>query len=196
MLKIRRYFLSGLLITLPVFLSIYILFIGFRFIDGILGKFINAYLKHHVGFAVPGLGLILGVFSILFIGFITTNFLGKKIFHILEHWFLKFPMIRLIYLPTKQIIHSLISNEQQAFKKVVLVEYPSEGMWSVGFVTNETFREAREKTGEDLLHVLIGSTPSPFSGYLVLIPKRKVKFLEMSIEDAIKLIVSGGIVKP
>jgi len=109
---------------------------------------------------------------------------------------LKFPLVRQIYPATKQIVQSFFSQEHSAFKKVVLVEYPSKGIWSIGFITNESFKEAQEKVGEELMHVFIATTPSPFSGFLVLVPKKDVKFLEMSVEDGIKLIVSGGIVKP
>lgn len=196
MSKVRRYFVTGLLVTLPIFFTLYFLFAAFRFIDSIWGKVINYYLKKHLGFAVPGLGFILGIVTVMIIGFISTNFLGKKILHALEGWFLKFPLIKQLYPAVKQIISSLISKDKPAFKKVVLVEFPSKGIWSVGFVTNDSFRKAQEKAGGELIHVLIGTTPSPFSGFFILIPKNEVKFLDISIEEAIKLIASGGIVKP
>ena len=102
----------------------------------------------------------------------------------------------MIYDPAKQIVDSFTSHEKPAFKKVVIVEYPSKGVWSIGFLTNESFAEAQRKVGEDLLHVFIATTPSPLTGFLALIPKREVKILDIPVEDGIKLIVSGGIVKP
>lgn len=182
--------------TLPVFLTMYFLFVAFKFIDGIWGKVINFYLKKHLGFAIPGLGFILGILTVLAVGFIATNFLGKKLFHSVEGWFLRLPVIRQVYPAVKQIIDALISKDKPAFKKVVMVEFPSKGLWSVGFVTNESFAKAQEKAGTELIHVLIGTTPSPFSGFFVLVPKSDVKFLDISTEEAIKLIASGGIVKP
>jgi len=196
MSRIKRYFGTGLLITLPVFLTVYFLFIIFNFIDGIWGKVINFYLKKYFGFSIPGLGIILGLITVIIVGFVATNFMGKRFFALLERWFLKFPFIRQIYPAARQIVGSFISKESPAFKKVVLVEYPSKGMWSIGFITNDSFKEANEKTGEELLHVFIATTPSPLTGFLVLVPKKAIKVLDMSIEDGVKLIVSGGIVKP
>ena len=168
----------------------------FRFLDGIWGKVINYYLKKYVGFVIPGLGIILGLITVLVVGFIATNFIGKRIFKALESWFLKFPFIRQIYPAARQIVDSFISRHGPAFKKVVLVEYPSAGIWAIGFITNDSFREANEKTGKDLLHVLIATTPSPLTGFLVLVPRSKVTILDISVEEGIKLIISGGIVKP
>lgn len=196
MLKIRRYFVTGLLLVLPIFISFYILFVVFRFVDGIFGGLINSYLKANFGFFIPGIGFILGGATVLFSGFLATHFLGKKALPALERWFLKFPVIRQVYPSTKQIISFLFSKDKTSFKKVALVEYPSKGLWSVGFITNDGFEEAQKKTGEELVHVLIATTPSPWSGFLVLAPKKDIKFLDISVEDGMKLIISGGILKP
>jgi uncharacterized membrane protein len=194
--KIRHYFATGLLITLPIFFTLYLIYVVFRFIDGIWGKVINFYLNRNFGITVPGLGIILGIITVIIVGFITTNFFGKRIFHALEGWFLKFPFIRQIYPAAKQIVDSFISKESPAFKKVVLIEYPSKGLWSVGFMTNDSFTEAEKASGEGLMHVFVATTPSPLTGFLVLVPKRDVKFLDISVEQGVKLIVSAGIVKP
>lgn len=194
--KIRHYFATGLLVTLPVFFTLYLIFIIVRFIDGIWGKLINFYLRKYLGFGIPGLGFILAVITVLVVGFIAANFLGKRVFRALEHWFLKFPFIRQIYPAAKQIVDSFISKDSPAFKKVVLVEYPSKGLWAIGFLTNESFREAEEKAGTELLHIFIATTPGPLTGFLVLVPKDEVRFLDISVEEGVKLIVSGGIIKP
>lgn len=196
MSRVKRYFLTGFFIILPAFITAYVLYAIFMFIDGIWGKVINFYLRKHLGFAIPGLGFILGMLTILVIGFVATNLLGKRIFNFFEHMFRKFPMIKLIYDPAKQIVDSFVSREKPAFKKVVLVEYPSKGIWSVGFLTNDGFKEAQEKTGEELLHIFIATTPSPLTGFLILVPKRDVKILDIPVDSGIKLVVSGGIVKP
>ncbi|MCX5716209.1 MAG: DUF502 domain-containing protein, partial [Candidatus Omnitrophica bacterium] len=141
-------------------------------------------------------GIVLGILLILVIGFIVSHLLSKRALPAIEGWFLRLPWIRQIYPPIKQIIGFIFSKEKAAFKKVALVEYPSKGIWSVGFMTNEGFREAQEKTGQELVHILIGTTPSPWSGFFIMVPKNQVKFLDMSVEDGIKLIVSGGILKP
>lgn len=196
MSKIRRYFVTGLLIILPSFITVYILYGIFTFVDGIWGKVINFYLRKHLGFTIPGLGFLLGIATIIIVGFFATNFFGKKLFLLFENWFLKLPLIRQVYMPAKQIIDSFISKDKHAFKKVVLVEYPSKGIWSIGFLTNDSFREAEEKTSQEMMHVFIATTPSPLTGFLILVPKRDIKFLDISVEQGVKLIVSGGIIKP
>jgi len=194
--KLKRYFITGLLTILPIFLTLSILLIIFRLIDNIIGRIINSYLKAEFGFSIPGLGFILAILIILIIGFVVSHLLSKRALPLIESWFLKLPGIRHVYPSIKQIVGFIFSKDKDVFKKVVLVEYPSKGIWSVGFMTNEGFREAQELTGQELVHVLIGSTPSPWSGFFILVPKNAVKFLEMSAEDGVKLIVSGGILKP
>jgi len=196
MSRIRHYFIAGLLIILPLFVTFYLLFIIFRFIDGLSGGFINSYLQKYLGFSIPGAGFIVGIFFVLLVGFFTTHFLGKRIPSFFERWLLRFPFIRQVYPPAKQIIHFFVSKEKFSFRQVVMIEYPCKGIWSVGFITNEGFKEAEEKTGQELLHVFIATTPGPFSGFLVLVPKKDVKFLDIPVEDGLKLIVSGGIINP
>lgn len=195
-MKIRRYLGTGLLITLPVFITLYFLFIVFRFIDGICGRPVNFIIQRHLGFSIPGIGFIIGLLIVFAIGFIATNYFGKKLVRVLEGWFLKFPFIRQIYPAAKQIVDSFISKESPAFKKVVLVQYPSKGLWAIGFLTNESFAEANKKSGRDLLHIFIATTPSPLTGYLTLIPREDVQELDISVEEGVKLIITGGIVKP
>ena len=194
--KIRHYFATGLLITLPVFFTLYIMYTALVFIDGVCGKVLNFYIKKHLGFTIPGVGIILGIVTVFLIGFVAANFLGKKFLHALESWFLKFPFIRQVYPAAKQIVDSFVSKEGPSFKKVVLVEYPSKGLWAVGFLTNDGFKEACLKTGAELVHVFVPHTPSPLTGFLVLVARQDIKILDIPVEDGIKLIISGGIVKP
>ena len=196
MKRLKRYFATGILVGLPVFLTLYLLFIIFKFLDSLFGVIINKYLEEVLGFTLPGMGLILGILLILITGFIVSHLLSEKALPVIEGWFLKLPAIRQVYPPIKEIVSFIFSRDKPAFKKVVLVEYPSAGIWSVGFMTNDGFREAQEKLGQELVHILIGSTPSPWSGFFILVPKDKVKFLEMSVEEGMKLIISGGILKP
>ncbi|MDD5196747.1 MAG: DUF502 domain-containing protein [Candidatus Omnitrophica bacterium] len=196
MKRLKRYFAAGILVGLPVFLTFYLLFIIFKFLDSLFGVIINKYLEEVLGFTLPGIGLILGILLILIIGFVVSHLLSKKALPVIEGWFLKLPAIRQVYPPIKEIVGFIFSRDKPAFKKVVLVEYPCAGIWSVGFMTNDGFREAQEKLGQELVHILIGSTPSPWSGFFILVPKVKVKFLEMSVEEGMKLIISGGILKP
>ncbi len=194
--KLKRYFITGLLTILPIFLTLYLFLIIFRLIDNIIGRIINRYLEAEFGFSVPGLGFILAILIIIVTGFVVSHLMGKRVLPSIERWLLKLPGIKQVYPSIKQIVGFIFSEDKVAFKKVVLVEYPSKGIWSVGFMTNEGFREAQELTGQELVHVLVGSTPSPWSGFFILVPKSAVKFLQMSAEEGIKLIVSGGILKP
>ena len=194
MSKVRRYFVTGLLITLPVFFTLYFFFIIFRFIDGICGKVINIFLIKHFGFGIPG--CITGTVDGSAGRFYRDKFFREKAIPVIEAWFLKLPLIRQVYPAAKQVVSSIISRESRAFKKVVMVEYPSKGIWSIGFVTNDSFKEAEKAVGEELLHVFIATSPSPLTGYLVLMPKSVVKDLNISVEQGLKLIVSGGIIKP
>lgn len=196
MSRIKKYFASGIFVTLPIFFTLYVIFLIARFIDGIWGKVINIYIKKYLGFAIPGLGLVLAVITIFVIGFIATTILGRRIFRPIERFFVRFPFIRQIYPASKQVVDSFFSRESPAFKKVVLVEYPSKGIWAIGFLTNESFREANEKSGHELMHVFIATSPSPFTGFLILMPKKDVKVLDIPVEEGVKLIVSGGIIKP
>jgi len=193
---IRYYFITGLLAILPVFITLYLLFVVGKFIDGVWGAAINFYLKKHFGFAIPGLGLIFGIITIFAAGVIANNLFIRRFFHALEAHFLRLPLIRQVYPSAKQVVGSFISKDKPAFKKVALVQYPSKGLWSIGFLTNDSFSEAQQKTGKELVHIFIATTPSPFTGFLVLVPKEDVTFLDISVEDGVKLIVSGGIVKP
>jgi len=196
MSRVKRYFASGLLVTLPVFFTLYLLYLVFRLIDGLCGKFINIYLQKNFGFMIPGLGVIIGLVVVLIIGFVATNFLGRRIFQALESWFRRMPLVRQVYPALKQIVSSFMSKDSHAFKKVVMVEYPSKGIWSIGFMTSDSFRQAEEVAREQLIHIFIATSPTPLTGFLILVPKKHVNILPVSIEEGMKLIVSGGIVKP
>ncbi len=193
---VKKYFIAGILVLLPLLLTVYILINLFQFADGILGKYINIYLAENLGFYIPGLGLIIFLVIIFLVGFLTTRFLGRKLYLILDKALRHFPLIRLIYPSIKQITEFLFTYQGRAFKKVVLVEYPRPGIWSIGFITNEGFREAKEKTQQDLLNIFIPSSPGPLTGFFILIPRQEVIFLDIPIEETIKLIVSGGLLNP
>lgn len=193
---IRRYFITGLLVILPLFLSLYILFILFRFFDGILGRFVNIYLKDRFGFFIPGLGLILSLIIITFFGFLSTRFLGRYLYNLVDRLFKSFPLVRHIYPSLKQIFEFLFSEKSLSFKKAVLVCYPTKESWTIGFITNEGFLESLDKTKKDLLNIFVPLSPNPISGFLIFAPKEDVIFLDISIEEAIKLIVSGGLLNP
>lgn len=195
--KNRKYFLTGLLIILPVLITTYLFVSLFAFFDNILGRYINRITITTLGYKIPGLGLLLFLLLIFITGILATNFIGRKLFLFFEKIWFKFPIVKKIYPAAKQITHFLFSPKIQGqLQKVVLVEYPSRGIYSIGFLTNRSDPEIRQKTGKDLLNVLVPSVPNPLTGFVVLIPKQDAIFLDMSVEEAIKIIVSGGVLNP
>lgn len=196
MKPIRKYFVTGSLIVLPILISIILFLWLFRFLDGILGRYINIYLKSHYGYTIPGLGIIFAIILILFTGFLTTHLINKRILSLFERWFIKFPVIKQVYPAVKQIIYFLFSDVKVTFRKTILVEYPRKGIYSLGFITNEGFKHFNEKTNKELINVFIPGTPGPLTGFLVLVPKEDIIIVDISIEDALKFIISGGVVNP
>lgn len=194
--RLRRYLVTGLLVVVPIFLTVYVVLVIFKFADNILGRYFNVYIKGKLGFYIPGLGFLISVFFIIFIGFLASRFLGKRVFLILERWFSNLPLINKIYPALKQIVSFILAQKEFGFKKVVLVQYPSKGLWSMGFLTNEQFKKINETCGQELVSVFLPTTPGPLTGFIVFVPKGEVRFLDISVSDALKIIISGGVFKP
>jgi uncharacterized membrane protein len=194
--QLKKYFLTGLFVTLPLFISGYVLFVIFRFIDGILGRLINIYFTRNFGIYIPGLGFILFVIGILGVGFISTHLLGRGMHRLTDRIGSRFPLIRHIYPSVKQIFEMLFPSDRIDSRKIVIIEYPRQGMWSLGFVTSEEFKEVKEKTGQDMINVYVPSVPNPTTGFFVFVPRKDAVLLNISMKDAIRLIVSGGLLNP
>ena len=194
MKNLKQYFITGLIVITPVFLTIYVLVFLFQFCDGILGRFINEYLKTRLGFFIPGLGLILSLCIVLFIGFMYKKIFSKeRLFTNLEKWFSELPIVKNIYPAFKQLVLFGLAQKEFGFQKVVLAEYPSKGIWSVGFLTNESFKQISQSCEREMVSVFIPSTPGPLTGYVIFVPKEALKFPDMSVNDALKIIISGGV---
>lgn len=194
--SLRSYFVAGSLIVLPVLLTLFLFIWFFKFLDSILGRFINRYLMNNYGYSIPGLGIIFSFLLILFTGFLVTHLINKRVLGFLEYWFVKFPVIRQIYPAVKQIVYFLFKDAKASFRKTVLVEFPRKGLYSLGFVTNESPDHFNKKTKRRLFNVFIPSTPGPLTGYLVIVPYEDLIMVDISIEDALKMIISGGVVQP
>lgn len=193
----RKYFITGLLIILPVLCTVYLFVSLFVFFDNILGRYVSRLTIAHFGFKIPGLGLLIFIALTFGAGIFATNFLGRKLLLYFERLWLKFPIIKRIYPAIKQIISFFFTPKNHSeIQKVVLIEYPRKGIYTVGFVTNRSDKSIEEKAGRELLNVLIPSVPSPFTGVVVLVPLKDVIFLDIGIEEAIKLFISGGVVNP
>ncbi len=192
---LKKYFVTGLIVVGPVALTIYVLVILFQFADSIFGKYLNDQLQKILGVEFPFLGFIVPILIIFAIGFLANQFLGRKIFPFLERWFAGIPLIKNIYPAFKQIIRFILAQKEFGFKKVVLVEYPSSGIWSIGFLTNENFKRINQVCQQDLVVVFIPNSPGPLTGYTVFVPKEKVRQLDIPVSEAIKIIISAGVFK-
>lgn len=196
-MRLRRYFVAGLAILLPLVVTLYLMLVIFQFADGLLGRFINRYWLQTYGYEIPGLGLVMTVVLILLAGILSSHFFGQWVFRRFEDWFSRLPIVRNIYPAVKQLAKFLFDQGggQAAFRRVVLVQYPRAGSYSIAFVTNEQVTAATG-TRTTLLTLLIPTPPSPFTGPIIFVPEAEVTPLDLSIEDALKLVVSGGVVAP
>lgn len=194
--RLRRYFLYGLTIFLPFLLTVYIIIIVFNFADGFLGKFIKPLFINFFGFYPWGISIVISALLILVAGFLATHFFGKELYPAIEKLLLKLPFFREVYPSVKQLASFLFSREKKTFKQVVLVEYPRKGIYAMGFLVSDPSKVICEKVGKELCNILIPSSPSPFSGFVALVPKEEIIFLDITIEDAIKFFVSDGVVNP
>ena len=188
---LRRYFLSGILVIVPLIITILVLHFLFENIDGLLSPLLTKVLRHHI----PGLGIIATIILIFIAGFLTANVIGSRLFRIWEIFLIKTPLVRTIYGSSKQLVEALTTTEKKSFKQVVLVEFPRKGMFSLGFLTSQIELE-RKEAKDDFVAVFIPSTPTPFTGIVILFPKEEVIFLDLSVEEGVKFVVSGGIASP
>jgi uncharacterized membrane protein len=183
----RRYFVTGLATLFPVVVTIWLVVTIFQFADRQFGRII--------GVSFPGLGLVVTLLVILGVGVLSVHFFGRVLFQVVEAWLSRLPFVKKVYPPVKQLAQFLFDEEKRrgAFRRVVLVPYPRAGAYSLAFVTNES-RTAVMGTPQTLLTCLIPNPPSPFTGPIIFIPEQDAVPLGMSVEDAVKLIVSGGVV--
>ena len=195
--KIKQVCLTGIIILIPIGVTVYIFFFLISLMDSILAIMPA---KYHpdalIGVHIPGLGVILILLLTLLIGLITKSYLGKKILEWGEGLVRKIPVARNIYQPTKQLVDSLFGGGKKNFHRVVLIEFPRKGMYTIGFVTGKAGGEIREKIGEDCLHVYVPTTPNPTSGYFVVVCESDLISLDMTVEEAFGMVVSLGLVIP
>ena len=193
--RIRAWFFTGLLVTAPVLLTVYITWAAIKLIDSQVSKLLPGFETSILG-NVPGIGLVIGAVLITLIGAIAAGFLGRYIIRLGEAILNKMPVVRSIYGATKQILETVISTQSDAFREVVLVEYPRKKLWVIGFVTGNTKGEVAGRIPSSMVNVFVPTTPNPTSGFLLFCPRSEIIFMQMSVEEAVKLVVSGGIVTP
>ncbi len=193
---LRRYLIAGLLVWLPLAATILVLRGLVGFLDRTLLLLPEAYRPDTLlGFHIPGLGVVLTVVVLLLTGVIAANLFGKQLVRAWEALLDRIPLVRSIYSAVKQLAETMFSDGK-SFRKVLLIEYPRKGSWTLAFQTSADVGEAQLKTGRDVINVYVPTTPNPTSGFFLMIPKEEVVELEMSVDDGLKMLISMGAVVP
>ena len=201
-MRLRNYFLTGFVICAPLAITLYLTWTIVEWVDSWVKPYIpsiynpDAYLP----FAVPGFGLIVAIFIITLVGFLTANLIGKSIVGFGERLLARMPVVRSVYSALKQIFETVFRDEADSFQKVAIVEYPRKDLWALAFVATDTLGEVQAKLDEpaagQTVSVFLPTTPNPTSGFLLFVPERDVIILDMSVEEAAKLVISAGLVAP
>ena len=187
--SIRNNFIAGIVVLIPIGITLYLTLFIIRISGKIIPKEINP--NNYLPFNIPGVEIVIALFVITFIGWLSLSFLGKKFFEFFNNILRKIPILRTIYSAIGQMTETFTkSNNNQ--KSVVLLEYPRKGIWAVGFATKENEGIIKNKVGEEIINVFVPTTPNPTSGFLLMVPKKELIFLDVSFEQASKFIVSAG----
>jgi uncharacterized membrane protein len=194
--SLRRYLVAGVLVWLPILATLWVVFTMLHFMDGVLLLVPPAYRPEKlVGFSLPGAGAVLALIVVLLTGLMVTNLIGRRLIIWGEELLNRIPVVRTVYGSVKSLAESVLS-QSSSFRKVVMVEYPRAGAWSIGFLTAEDVPEISEKLGEPHVAVYISAALNATAGYLVVVPRRQVVELEMSVDEAMKMIITVGVVVP
>ena len=189
MRKFRNYFITGIVVLIPIGITIYLTLFIVSISSKILPKELNP--NNYLPYEIPGLEILIAIIIITFIGWLSLSFIGKKLLSLVNEIFKKIPILRTIYSAVGQMTEPF-TKKKGSRKSVVLVEYPRKGIWAVGFATKENKGEIKRRTKEKLINVFIPTTPNPTSGFLLMFPKKDVIFLDINFEQASKFIVSAG----
>lgn len=203
--RLRAYFLAGILVTMPIVITAVTAVWLIDFVDSFIiplipqrfnpDFYVRDYLNVPIG--VPGLGLLILVIGLTLIGWLAAGFIGRFFLRVGEAILDKMPVIRTIYGATKQILETVLAQQSQAFRKPVLVEYPRKGIWAVAFLTADATGQIGRRLGDrKMVNIFLPTTPNPTSGFLLIVPEDEIVMLDMSVEEAVKLVISAGIVTP
>ena len=192
--KLRNYFIAGVLVLIPIGVTVYLTLFFIKIFAKILPQEINP--NNYLPYSIPGLEIIISIIVITLIGWLSLSFLGKKLVKLVNDIFKRIPFLRTVYSAIGQMTQSFAQSRKSKKKSVVLVEYPRKGSWAVGFATQENTGEIASKTNKNLINVFVPTTPNPTSGFLLMFPKDEIIYLDMSFEDASKFIVSAGTSNP
>ena len=197
MKRIRRYLVAGILVWAPLAVTYLLLRFAVNVMDRTLLLLPSQYRPDEVlGFHVPGLGVILAVFVLLLTGLLAANFVGRAFVGGWEALLDRIPVVRAIYSGAKNFAEIVFSDSSQSFKKVLLIQYPREGLYSLAFQTATELGEVQERTGEEVVSCFVPTTPNPTSGFIIIVPKKDIIELDMEVDEALKMIISLGVVVP
>ncbi len=202
--RIRAYFFAGVLVSTPIAVTIALALWFIEFVDSHVVPLIpvhwnpNTYIQDYFGItlSVPGVGVVVLAVVITLIGALTAGFLGRFIIRTGENIVARMPVVRSIYSASKQILETVFRDQSEAFREAVLVEYPRRDAWTIAFITGRTTGEVQARTPDDVVNVYVPTTPNPTSGFLLYVPVKDLKPLDMSVEDAVKMVISVGMVTP
>jgi uncharacterized membrane protein len=196
--RLRAYLLTGVIVTAPISITIFLVWKFLTFLDthvaGLLPARYNP--ENYLPFSLPGLGLLLMLAFLTLVGMLTAGLAGRTLVRLGERLLSRMPVVRGVYGTLKQIFETVLAQKSRSFREVVLVEYPRQGVGAIGFVTGPTRGEIQAYSGDELVNVFVPTTPNPTSGFLLFVPKSDLIHLDMSVEDGIKMVISGGIVGP
>ena len=187
--KLRNNFIAGIVVLIPIGITLYLTLFLIKISGRIIPKKINP--NNYLPFDIPGLEILIALFLITFIGWLSLSFIGKKFFEIFNNFLRKIPILRTIYSAIGQMTETFTKTDNSE-KSVVLLEYPRKGIWVVGFATKENKGTIKDKINEDLVNIFVPTTPNPTSGFLLILPKKDLIYLDVSFEQASKFIVSAG----
>ncbi len=195
--KIKNILLTGFVAMIPVGVTVYIIAFLIRTMDNLVKIIPHRFQPDELlGFHIPGLGIIITLVLIFIVGLVTKSYLGRKAVSLGEWIVDKIPFVSGIYKGVKQLVDAIFSDKHRSFRKAVLIEYPRKGLYSIAFVTGDSQGEVQEKTAKKHINLFVPTTPNPTSGFYIMIPEEDIINLDMSVEEAFSLIISGGIIAP
>lgn len=196
--RLRNYLFAGILVTAPISITLYFAWSVVTWVDDGVARILPAPYNPstYLPFSLPGVGLVMLAMALTLVGFLTANFLGRSLVRLGERLLARMPVIRGIYGSVKQVVETVFKDQAGAFREVVLVEFPRSGAWTVALVAGRTDGELREKLPEDMVTLYVPTAPNPTSGYLLFVPRADTIHLDMTVEECLKMVVSGGLATP
>lgn len=193
----KRFFITGLVILVPVTMAIFVLRLIFNYMDGIFAPLVNRFLRFWFPLEhVPGVGLVMTILVVLLLGWLSTRVAGRRIIRAMEDGLGRIPIAGAVYGATKGVLEAISAERSEAFKRVVLIEYPKQNLFALAFVTGNAHWDGIDERLDDLLLVFVPTTPNPTSGFLLLVPRKEAIALPIPVEEGIRMVISGGVLRP